>query len=86
MVHQWRNIKQLGHAGRGHDPAGVDATCEGELAVLCPACPQPGQNLPPDWEKEPLFIRYDIVSPLHFDAHTSLQMEICFICGDRCKF
>ncbi|KAG2094383.1 uncharacterized protein F5147DRAFT_747814 [Suillus discolor] len=37
-------------AGRGHDPAGVDATQEGELTVLCPACPHPGINLPPNWE------------------------------------
>ncbi|KAG2029419.1 hypothetical protein BDR03DRAFT_831708, partial [Suillus americanus] len=56
MVRQWRNLKQLGHAGRGHDPAGVDATAEGELAVLCPACPHPGKNLPPDWEENPLFL------------------------------
>ncbi|KAG1725041.1 hypothetical protein EDB19DRAFT_1833938 [Suillus lakei] len=54
------NIKQLGSAGRGHDPAGVDTTCEGELAVLCPACPQPGKNLPLDWEKELLFISLNV--------------------------
>jgi hypothetical protein len=57
MVRQWRNLKQLGRAGRGHDPAGVDATAEGELAVLCPACPHPGKNLLPDWEEKPLFVR-----------------------------
>jgi len=38
-------------AGRGHDYAGVDATAEGECAVLCPACPQPGKNLPEGWER-----------------------------------
>ncbi|KAG1721611.1 hypothetical protein EDB19DRAFT_1646367 [Suillus lakei] len=56
MVHQWRNLKQLGRGGRAHDPAGVNAAAEGELAVLCPACLQPGKNLPPDWEQEPLSI------------------------------
>ncbi|KAG1868964.1 hypothetical protein DFJ58DRAFT_714137 [Suillus subalutaceus] len=30
MVCQWHNLKQLGHGGRGHDSAGVDATAEGE--------------------------------------------------------
>ncbi|KAG1886583.1 hypothetical protein F4604DRAFT_1917395 [Suillus subluteus] len=30
---------------RGHDPAGVDATQEGQLVVLCPACPQFGKNV-----------------------------------------
>jgi hypothetical protein len=57
MVHQWRNLKQLGHAGRGHNPARVDTTAEGELAVLCPTCPHPGKNLLPDWGEELLFIR-----------------------------
>ncbi|KAG1809071.1 uncharacterized protein BJ212DRAFT_1448831 [Suillus subaureus] len=33
------------NTGCGHDPAGVDATQEGELVVLCPACPHPGKNM-----------------------------------------
>lgn len=24
-----------------------------ELALFCPACPQPGINLPTDWKKDP---------------------------------
>jgi hypothetical protein len=43
----------LKRAGRGHDPAGIDATKLGECAVLCPACPQPGMNLPKGWEDAP---------------------------------
>jgi hypothetical protein len=43
----------LKRAGRGHDPAGVNATQEGECTVLCPACPQPGKNLPEDWRQVP---------------------------------
>ncbi|KIK47784.1 hypothetical protein CY34DRAFT_73368, partial [Suillus luteus UH-Slu-Lm8-n1] len=45
IMAEWRNIKALKHAGCGHDPTGVDATQEGELIVLCPACPHPGKNL-----------------------------------------
>lgn len=30
---------------------GVEATKPGELALVCPACPQPGRNLPDGWEK-----------------------------------
>lgn len=37
--------------GHGHDPVGVNGTQEGEWAVLYPACPQPGKNLPPNWKK-----------------------------------
>jgi hypothetical protein len=57
MVREWRNIKMLKRAGRGHDPGGVDATQEGECAILCPACPQPGKNLPDDWKSFPKEIR-----------------------------
>ncbi|KAG1846540.1 hypothetical protein F4604DRAFT_1688355 [Suillus subluteus] len=37
-------------AGHGHNPGSVLGTMEGELAVLCPACPQPDENLPLGWE------------------------------------
>lgn len=43
----------LKRAGRGHNPTGVEGTWEGECAVLCPACPQPGKNLPDDWQDVP---------------------------------
>jgi hypothetical protein len=52
MVREWRHLKILKRAGRGHDPAGVDATKEGECAMLCPACPQPGKNLPQGWHRQ----------------------------------
>jgi hypothetical protein len=43
----------LKRSGRGHDPNGVAATQQGECAVLCPACPQPGMNLLDDWQDAP---------------------------------
>ncbi|KIM60068.1 hypothetical protein SCLCIDRAFT_26859 [Scleroderma citrinum Foug A] len=45
IVRQWHHLKMLKQSGRGHDPAGVLNTKEGECAVLCPACPQPGKNI-----------------------------------------
>lgn len=39
----------LKRSGRGHHPSGPDSTALGELAVECPACPQPNKNLPQDW-------------------------------------
>lgn len=53
MVRMWRNLKMLQRSGRGHDPKGIDATEPGQCAVLCPACPQPGKNLPDGWELAP---------------------------------
>jgi hypothetical protein len=43
----------LKRGGRGHDPEGVASTKPGALALLCPACPQPGMNLPPNWQDYP---------------------------------
>ncbi|KAG1868604.1 hypothetical protein F4604DRAFT_1881517 [Suillus subluteus] len=53
IMSEWRHLKALKQSGRGHDPAGIEATHEGELAVLCPACSQPGKNLPEDWQSAP---------------------------------
>ncbi|KAF8066636.1 hypothetical protein FPV67DRAFT_1417508 [Lyophyllum atratum] len=50
MVREYRHLKMLKRAGRGHDPAGTVATKPGECAVLCPACPQPGINLKEGWK------------------------------------
>ncbi|KAG2365204.1 hypothetical protein BDR07DRAFT_1449868 [Suillus spraguei] len=53
MIRQWRHLVMLKRSGRGHDPSGVAGTSEGQCAVLCPACPQPGKNLPDDWQDAP---------------------------------
>src|SRR5882724_13503973 len=45
---QWQNLKALKMFGFGHgqsrDPG------PGDLALFCPACPQPGIDLPEGWE------------------------------------
>ncbi|KAG1887841.1 hypothetical protein F4604DRAFT_1504436, partial [Suillus subluteus] len=53
MIREWRHLTMLKHSGRGHNPKGVDATGEGECAVLCPACPHPGKHLLDNWENAP---------------------------------
>ncbi|KAJ7790154.1 hypothetical protein B0H14DRAFT_3571055 [Mycena olivaceomarginata] len=53
MTREWRHVRMLKRAGRGHDPKGLANTKPGECALLCPACPQPGKNLPPNWENAP---------------------------------
>jgi len=57
MVMQWRHLRLLKWAGRAHDPAGVNATKPGELAVRCPSCPYPGINLPDGWAEAPVGMR-----------------------------
>ncbi|KAJ7147717.1 hypothetical protein C8R43DRAFT_1129633 [Mycena crocata] len=53
MTREWRHLQMLKRAGRGHAKSGIAGTKDGECALLCPACPQPGKNLPPDWKKAP---------------------------------
>ncbi|KAI6096537.1 hypothetical protein EDD16DRAFT_1719774 [Pisolithus croceorrhizus] len=49
IIRQWRHLKLLKRTGRGHDPLGISNTKQGDCALLCPACPHPGKNLPQDW-------------------------------------
>ncbi|KAJ7857327.1 hypothetical protein B0H14DRAFT_2578464 [Mycena olivaceomarginata] len=42
-------LPRLHQAGRGHDPAGITATKQGECIVTCWACPYDGRNLPANW-------------------------------------
>lgn len=51
-VRQWRNLKDIKRGGAGNTSVPIDDLGDGTLAVECPACPQPGRNLPPEWENE----------------------------------
>ncbi|KAJ7017626.1 hypothetical protein C8F04DRAFT_1279060 [Mycena alexandri] len=53
MVREWRYVKMMKRAGRGNDPLGRAATAPGGCALLCPACPHPGENLPENWKDVP---------------------------------
>ncbi|KAJ6484517.1 hypothetical protein C8R47DRAFT_1073122 [Mycena vitilis] len=50
IVRQWREVKRMKRAKRGHAAGGVSATKRGELVLECRQCPQPKRNLPDDWE------------------------------------
>jgi hypothetical protein len=53
ITREWQHIRMLKRAGRGHDPEGIANTKPGECALLCPACPHPGKNLPENWKDAP---------------------------------
>ncbi|KAG1722947.1 hypothetical protein EDB19DRAFT_1916378 [Suillus lakei] len=58
MSHQHHHLTSLLQAGCSHDPSGILSMKEGELVILCPACPQPGRNLPQDWENAPPNVKW----------------------------
>ncbi|KAI9434832.1 hypothetical protein H4582DRAFT_2080497 [Lactarius indigo] len=46
---QWRDLKNRMESDLGHQPDG-EIHPDGAMAIFCPACPQPGINLPTDWK------------------------------------
>ncbi|TRM55258.1 hypothetical protein BD626DRAFT_553106 [Schizophyllum amplum] len=48
-IREWKYLMGLKRGGRGND-------CPGELAIRCPACPIPGENLPEGWDKISVFL------------------------------
>ncbi|KAJ7839774.1 hypothetical protein B0H13DRAFT_2417357 [Mycena leptocephala] len=62
---------------RGHDPGDdrIGTTMPGECALLCPACPQPGKNLPPDWENVSAEKRFLYALFLALDANFRLKRK-----------
>lgn len=53
MCREYRHLLMLKRAGRAHALDGVEGTKAGDLAVLCPCCPQPGVNIPEGWANAP---------------------------------
>jgi hypothetical protein len=57
---QWRDINNRMKSGLGHQ-VDTEVTQDGVMAVFCPACPQPGINLPPEWKtKYSAYVRYSM--------------------------
>ncbi|KAJ6548378.1 hypothetical protein B0H19DRAFT_188597 [Mycena capillaripes] len=75
MGRQWRHLQMLKRAGRGHCPHGVQMTKPGECALLCPACPQPGKNLPEDWKDVPKERRFLYALFLALDANFRMRRK-----------
>ncbi|KAJ7059939.1 hypothetical protein C8F01DRAFT_1254038 [Mycena amicta] len=54
MMREYRHVVLLKRRGRfGHEGCRASETKVGELAIRCPACPQPGVNLPANWQNAP---------------------------------
>ncbi|KAJ7024853.1 hypothetical protein C8F04DRAFT_1269860 [Mycena alexandri] len=50
IVRQRRMTEMYKRAGRGHANSRIAGTKQGELALDCRSCPQPGKNLPDGWQ------------------------------------
>lgn len=52
MSRFWRWMKKLKWAGYGQNGKHHSDVAPGALGNFCPACPQPGKNLPADWKAD----------------------------------
>ncbi|KAJ7712102.1 hypothetical protein B0H16DRAFT_1667635 [Mycena metata] len=73
IVRQYREVKRMKRAKRGHLPGGVKGTAQGELAVKCRSCPQPGKNLPDNWKEIDAMYRFIYFLFLAQDANFRLS-------------
>ncbi|KII83090.1 hypothetical protein PLICRDRAFT_119855, partial [Plicaturopsis crispa FD-325 SS-3] len=55
LSRQWRHLLEMLSQGYGHTN---DKPADGDLAIFCPACPQPGINLPDNWKEDPDQYKY----------------------------
>ncbi|KAK7050119.1 CxC2 domain-containing protein [Favolaschia claudopus] len=76
VARQYRHLLMLKRAGRGHDPSGVWGTASGELAVVCPVCPDPSVNLPEGWENAPAEDRFLYIMFIALDACFRLKRRM----------
>ncbi|KAF9553012.1 hypothetical protein CPC08DRAFT_646182 [Agrocybe pediades] len=76
MILQWRHLKMLKWAGRGHDPSGAAGTQPGELAIRCPSCPIDGINLPTGWRQAPPEFQFLYMAIICMDANFRLKNQI----------
>jgi KDZ transposase family protein len=66
MSRLWRHMKKLKWAGYAGRNKPVKDVKPGELAVFCPACPQPGINIPDNWKDDPARYVVGLVNFLSF--------------------
>ncbi|KAJ6449875.1 hypothetical protein C8R45DRAFT_1057259 [Mycena sanguinolenta] len=77
MTREWRHLQMLKRSGRAHTPEGVRNIEAGACVLLCPACPQPGKNLPVngDWKSAPRWRRFLYALFVAIDANFRMKRK-----------
>lgn len=68
----WRDLQTRKRFGFGHEESSEPR--QGDLALFCPACPQPDVNLPKDWKDsaEPYVPLIEVYHLSHFFTDGSI--------------
>jgi hypothetical protein len=56
VLRQWRNLKQRQWSGQSYQEE--QSRAPGSWALFCATCPQPGINLPDNWQEDPEPLTY----------------------------
>ncbi|KAJ7761424.1 hypothetical protein B0H16DRAFT_1312223 [Mycena metata] len=77
MTREWRHLQVLKRLGRIFVMDGIRNMPPGVCALLCPACPQPGKNLPHDgdWRAVPPHKRFLYALFLAIDANFRMKRK-----------
>ncbi|KAJ7913301.1 hypothetical protein B0H13DRAFT_1873983 [Mycena leptocephala] len=81
MLCEYAWLLRAKRAGRGHDPAGLAATKQGECAVVCWACPYDGHNLPADWRE--VDAKYGYLYRLILAIAANFKLKNCMRTNER---
>lgn len=82
MSRLWRWMKRLKWAGYTGDSKKVHQVQPGELAIYCPACPQPGINIPESWRDDPArHVSSNVFLKKSFDSVIGQVDVQTYICG-----
>jgi hypothetical protein len=69
---QWRDLMNRMQTGLGHQQ-GEGYPLDGSMAIFCPACPQPGINLPQDWQER--YNLYVFIKNVEYPTFNSLKQR-----------
>ena len=80
MSRIWRWMKRLKWAGYGNTERPASEVTAGKLTVFCPACPQPGINIPDNWKEDPArYVSYSekiILFTFFVDGYISVCLSL----------
>ncbi|KAJ8496340.1 hypothetical protein ONZ45_g12490 [Pleurotus djamor] len=76
IFREYRHLIALKRGGRICEEGGISATQNGDLAVVCPACPDPEVNLPSNWAMVPKEQRYIYTLFIALDACFRLKRRL----------
>ncbi|KAJ8473447.1 hypothetical protein ONZ45_g16298 [Pleurotus djamor] len=76
IFREYRHLTSLKRSGRGHEDSGIAGTQNGEVGLVCPACPNPQVNLPSGWDKLPPSQRFIYTLFIALDACFRLKRRL----------